>query len=89
MRKVFADTFYWVALINLRDQWRAHVMEISLSLGGASLVTTDEVLVETLTYFAEKGEFLRLHAVEDVQAILLNQKRQGHFMPSRKSPRSH
>ncbi len=73
MRKVFADTFYWVALINLKDQWRERALEVSRKLTDVSIVTSDEVLTETLNYFAESGEFLRERAVKDVQAILLNQ----------------
>jgi len=73
MRKVFADTFYWVALINLRDQWRNRALEVSANLIDAQIVTSDEVLTETLNYFAESIEFLRQKSVEDVQAILLNQ----------------
>lgn len=73
MKKIFADTFYWVALINLKDQWRERALEASRDLLGVSIVTTDEVLTETLNYFAESGEFLRTKAVEDVRAILLNQ----------------
>ncbi len=73
MRKVLADTFYWIALINLKDQWRGRALKISQNLTGVSIVTTDEILTETLNYFAESGEFLRRKAAEDVQAILLNQ----------------
>ncbi len=73
MKKVFADTFYWVALINLKDQWRERALEVSRTLVDVSIATTDEVLTETLNYFAESGKFLRDRAVKDVQAILLNQ----------------
>lgn len=73
MRKVFADTFYWVVLINLKDQWRERALEVSRKLTDVSIVTSDEVLTETLNYFAESGGFLRERAVKDVQAILLNQ----------------
>lgn len=73
MSKVFADTFYWVSLINLRDQWRNESLTVSQKLAGRFLVTTDEVLTETLNYFAKSGEFLRGRAVENTRAILLNQ----------------
>ncbi len=73
MKKIFADTFYWVALINLKDQWRERALEVSRTLTNTSIVTSDEVLTETLNYFAESGEFFRERAVKDVQAILLNQ----------------
>ncbi len=73
MRKVFADTFYWVALINIKDQWRKRAVEVSQNLIGIPFVTTDEILTETLNYFAESGIFFRQRAVENIQAILLNQ----------------
>ena len=73
MRRIFADSFYWIALINPKDQWRKRAMEASKNLVGAFIVTTDEVLTEVLNYFAESGEFLRQNAVRDVRAILLNQ----------------
>ncbi len=44
MRKVLADTFYWIALINLKDQWRGRALKISQNLTGVSIVTTDEIL---------------------------------------------
>lgn len=73
MKKVFADSNYWIALINPKDQWREQVVEVSRSLGSALLVTTDEVLVEVLNYFAERGNEARRAAVINVQEILINQ----------------
>jgi uncharacterized protein len=73
MKKVFADSFYWIALINLRDQWRFQVVQVSKQLGDSTIVTTDEVLTETLNYFANGGGILRRRASENVEAILLNQ----------------
>jgi hypothetical protein len=33
MKKLFADTFYWVALINPADDWHDRVLSISHALG--------------------------------------------------------
>ena len=44
MRRVFADTYYWIALLNDRDQGHAAAQAISQTLGRASLITTQEVL---------------------------------------------
>ena len=52
MNAIFADTSYWVALIDPRDQWHDKTTAISKSLGSAQLVTTDEVLTELLTLFS-------------------------------------
>ena len=73
MRKIFADIFYWIALINPKDQWRPRVLVIDRIINDVSLVTTDEILTETLNYFTESGKVLRQNAVKNVQAILLNQ----------------
>lgn len=73
MKRVFADSFYWIALINPKDQWRKRALKASQNLAGSSIVTTDEILTETLNYFAESGEFLRQNAVKNVRATLLNQ----------------
>jgi len=73
MKKIFADSFYWIALINPKDQWRKRALKVSESFVDVSIITTDEVLIETLNYFAESGKFMRQNAVKDVRAILLNQ----------------
>jgi hypothetical protein len=55
---LFADTFYWVALLNPRDAVHARVTSFDSSLGTARLVTTDEVLTEVLTndhHFTQEG----------------------------------
>jgi predicted nucleic acid-binding protein len=46
MKLIFADTFYWVALINDRDDWHARVIAISSILNNVKVITTDEVLIE-------------------------------------------
>ncbi len=48
-------------------------VQASRHLIGVSIITTDEILTETLNYFAESSKFMRQNAVKDVRAILLNQ----------------
>lgn len=72
MRRVFADTAYWIALVNPNDQWRAAALELSRSLGAVQIVTTDMVLAELLNYFAEKSQYLRDQAVKMVESISQN-----------------
>ena len=50
MSLVFADTFYWIALTNVRDRANRRVLEFSRSLGSRSIITTDEVLTELLNF---------------------------------------
>jgi len=70
--RVFADASYWIALINPKDQWHRRAIEASQSLGAALLLTTDEVLIEVLNYFADRGDEMRRAAAINVQEILLN-----------------
>ena len=53
MKKVFADTFYWVALTNPADSRYRDAVAIDGMLANATVVTTDEVLTEFLTFFAQ------------------------------------
>ncbi len=51
MKNIFADTFYWTASINSRDNWHGQVIAITGRLEQFCLVTTEEVLAKTLTFF--------------------------------------
>ncbi len=46
MRTLFADTFYWAALLNPKDQWHQEVRRFNQTLGIVQIVTTDEVLLD-------------------------------------------
>ena len=54
---VFADTFYWIAIVDPRDQWRRATDLVAPLLGEVRLVTTEEVLTEVLAFFAGRPEF--------------------------------
>jgi len=62
MRTVFADTCYWIALLNPRDQTHDNAVSVSKDLGKARIITTDEVLTEFLNYFGTRGAFFRCAA---------------------------
>jgi hypothetical protein len=51
MSRVFADTYYWIALLNDRDEGHAAAQAASQSLVQATIITTHKVLAEVLTYF--------------------------------------
>ena len=71
MKRVFADTSYWIAVINGRDELAGRAQEVRSSLGKVRIVTTQEVLAELLNEFSEKhGPHLRSVAVAVVRAIL-------------------
>jgi predicted nucleic acid-binding protein len=66
---VFADTFYWIALINPGGRYSREVERFDDLLSGGSVFSTEEVLVEVLTFFAADA-WLRNRAVETVREIL-------------------
>jgi hypothetical protein len=57
-RGLFADTFYWIALLFPRDAYHAAVVSFSRSLGTVRLVTTDEVLAEFLNLLRQPRSVL-------------------------------
>ena len=70
MTPLFADTFYWIALVDLTDSSHQHAVALSKERGGSLIVTTDEVLAEYLTFFATAPEPMRRKAVINAQRIL-------------------
>jgi predicted nucleic acid-binding protein len=70
MRRVFADTAYWIALANRRDQLHAQAMGMRRLLRGATLVTTEDVLGEFLDHFSGGGRVMREVAARTVDGIL-------------------
>jgi predicted nucleic acid-binding protein len=58
-RSLFADSFYWIALLFPRDAFHAAVVSFSRTLGPVRLVTTDEALSEVLSHFAGLGPYWR------------------------------
>ena len=68
--KVFADTFYWVAVLNTKDSSHFDAVETRHLLGEIIVVTTETVLIEVLNYFAEYGAFTRKSAADAVRTII-------------------
>jgi predicted nucleic acid-binding protein len=69
MRRVFADSMYWIALASLHDQWHAAAARVSRTLRGVQIVTTEEVLSEFLAHFCEHGSKIRQGSVRYVESI--------------------
>ena len=72
MKRLFADTVYWIALTNSFDQYHAKAVEVSSALGNCRLFTTEAVLTEFLNALADTGHRIRAAAVEMVEAIRSN-----------------
>ena len=71
-RTLFADTFYWVALLNHRDPFYIRVAALSRTLGATRLVTTDEVLTEVLNWFSRSGPLWRGRAAALIHSLRSN-----------------
>lgn len=53
MKQVFADTSYWIGLVNPRDQIHQKAIEVTHQLSSVRLLTTEMVLVELLNSFSD------------------------------------
>src|SRR6266571_5945925 len=72
MRQVFADTGYWIALVNPRDHIHAKAVSVTQQLSPVRISTSEMVLAEVLNSFSDAGP-LR-HAVGSmVQKLRSNQ----------------
>jgi uncharacterized protein len=53
MKQIFADTSYWIGLVNPRDQIHEKVIKITQQLFSVRLLTTEMVLGELLNSFSD------------------------------------
>ena len=69
-RKTFADTFFWLALLNPRDAAHGRARALNRALASSGLVTTVEVLTEMLATMSGGGPYWRGMAVRVVRRLL-------------------
>ncbi len=72
MKRIFADTFYWTALLNPKDQWYLSVREIQPELANIQIVTTETVLIELLNFYSKYGSEMRQAVVDTARDILID-----------------
>jgi len=72
VRAVFADTGYWIAVVNPNDNLHDKAAAVSKSLGPHILVTTEMVLTELAAYFSNSGPNLRQAVVDLIRKIRAN-----------------
>jgi uncharacterized protein len=70
MTAVVADTFFWIALTDDNDSAHRRAMELAAELAETPIVTTDEVVVEFLTFFASGSASMRRKALGNARYIL-------------------
>ncbi|MFZ3201732.1 MAG: PIN domain-containing protein [Candidatus Acidiferrales bacterium] len=69
MRRVFADTSYWIALLNPRDELHEKAVTASQSGFSEQLVTSEMVLTEVLNSCSARGARLGQAAAKAVEAM--------------------
>jgi len=72
MRVVFADTSFYVALLNKRDQHHGRALDLKGETAACRVVTTDFILIELLRMFAQRGPELRRAAHETADVLRAN-----------------
>src|SRR5260370_35726479 len=65
----YADTGYWIARQNARDELHAEAVDVSQRLSAARIVTSEMVLVELLNSFSDGGPRLRKAITSAVEAL--------------------
>ena len=69
MKTVFADTGYWIALLDPQDTLHQAAVQCSANFAQATICTSEMVLTEFLNHFAKRGQFLRQAAVTFIQSV--------------------
>ncbi len=69
MRRVFADTGYWVALLNPRDELHQKAQDLSKSMADIYIFTSEMVLAEVLNDFSKRGELFRQAAIDLIETL--------------------
>jgi predicted nucleic acid-binding protein len=63
MEQIFADTFYWLALLNPRDDWHQRALEETRTHPNRYLIVTDGILDKVLNYASTRGSLMRYKAL--------------------------
>ena len=69
MKRIFADTSYWVALLNPRDELHGRAAAVARSCSEDEIVNSEMVLVELLNGFSDRGPRLRVAATKAVKTL--------------------
>ena len=72
MQRYFADTWYFIALLDRRDSAHRAALRIDRMIRSERVITHDGVLTELLTFYSSEGERSRADAVRFVRDTLWN-----------------
>ncbi len=74
MKQTFADTSYWVATLDDKDQWFEQAMDAASEIGESEIVTTESVLIEVLNHFSDYRADIKDFVANYVEAILKDEE---------------
>jgi predicted nucleic acid-binding protein len=69
MKKVFADSGYWIALLQPTDQYHEEAIKVSRAQGEMTLVSSEMVFIEVLNSLAKYGVKIRETVVKQVDEL--------------------
>lgn len=72
MKAIFADTGYWIALLDPQDTLHQRARTLTASLASSQIMTSEMVLTEGLNAFSKRGVFLRQAVVRLIQGAFKN-----------------
>lgn len=72
MKRYFVDAVHFIALTNPKDQWHNKAVRLATETAQEILVTTEDVLVELLNFYAESGGFMRQKVADVTRSVLLD-----------------
>lgn len=74
MNSVFADTGFWVAIINPKDRWHLQALDllVSLDLRQVRTYTSEMVMTELLNFFCKFSGAIRTQTAIKVQKVKQN-----------------
>lgn len=72
MKRVFADTGYWVALLSPSDELHAKALEVSRGLGAVRIYTSEMVLVEVANMLGKSGAQFRTLVQQTIASLRQN-----------------
>ncbi len=72
MKTIFADTGYWIALLDPQDTLHPKAISVSIALAQEQICTSEMVFTEVLNYFAKRSILLRQAASALVQSTQVN-----------------
>ncbi|GAB4440453.1 MAG: hypothetical protein OHK0035_31330 [Cyanobacteria bacterium J069] len=70
MKTVFADTGYWIALVNPDDDLHSRATQITVQIMPVRIITTELIFAELLNAFSRRGSQFRQAAVSLIDSLL-------------------